>query len=104
LPRGQWFRIVSNVPAPLFLALTGARAPGLYVQVLDGMVNLTNTGGSLNFAAGQFGHVPGQQMPPVILPTNPGMQFNPPPIFNTQASSGPQSTPISGKGVDCVVR
>jgi hypothetical protein len=82
----------------------GSRAPGLYVQVLDGMVHLSNTGGSLNFAAGQFGYVPGQQMPPVILPNNPGMQFNPPPVFNTQTSSGPQSAPSSGKGVDCVVR
>jgi hypothetical protein len=84
--------------------LSGARAPGLYVQVLDGMVHLSNTGGSLNFAAGQFGYVPGQQMPPVILPSNPGMQFNPPPVFNTQTSSGPQNTSTPGKGVDCVVR
>jgi ferric-dicitrate binding protein FerR (iron transport regulator) len=86
--------------------VTSARAPGLYVQVLDGMVTLTNTGGSQNFAAGQFGYVPGQQMPPVILPNNPGMQFNPPPAFNTSTSAPPNSTPSSGKSgsVDCVVR
>ncbi len=84
----------------------GGRAPGLYVQVLDGMVNLTNTGGTQNFAAGQFGYVPGQQMPPVILPTNPGMQFNPPPVFNSSTPNGAQNTPGTGKsgGVDCEVR
>jgi hypothetical protein len=97
--------VLAGSPAMALVELTGARAPGLYVQVLDGMVNLTNTGGSLNFAAGQFGYVPGQQMPPVILPNNPGMQFNPPPIFNTQTSSGPAtSTPPTSKSVDCIVR
>jgi hypothetical protein len=86
-----------NIPGPV-------RAPGLYVQVLDGMIHLSNTGGSTNFAAGQFGYVSSQQMPPVILPSNPGMQFTPPPVFNTQTPSGPQNTPTPGKGVDCVVR
>jgi hypothetical protein len=100
---GPYRRIALSI-AQAAPSVPGSRAPGLYVQVLDGMVNLSNTGGSLNFAAGQFGYVPGQQMPPVILPNNPGMQFNPPPIFNTQTSSGPQNTPTSGKGVDCVVR
>jgi len=98
------YRYVALSVAQASPNVPGSRAPGLYVQVLDGMVHLSNTGGSLNFAAGQFGYVPGQQMPPVILPNNPGMQFNPPPVFNTQTSSGPQSGPSSGKGVDCVVR
>jgi hypothetical protein len=101
---GGPYRYVALSVAQASPNLPGSRAPGLYVQVLDGMVHLSNTGGSLNFAAGQFGYVPGQQMPPVILPNNPGMQFNPPPVFNTQTSSGPQSGPSSGKGVDCVVR
>ena len=98
------YRYVALSVAQASPNVPGGRAPGLYVQVLDGMVHLSNTGGSLNFAAGQFGYVPGQQMPPVILPNNPGMQFNPPPVFNTQTSSGPQSGPSSGKGVDCIVR
>lgn len=98
------YRHVSLSIAQAGPSVPGGRAPGLYVQVLDGMVNLTNTGGSLNFAAGQFGYVPGQQMPPVILPNNPGMRFSPPPTFNTQTSGGPQNTSTPGKGVDCVVR
>jgi hypothetical protein len=56
--------------------------PGLYVQVLDGMINVTNGGGSQNFTAGQFGFTPGFNQPPVILPNNPGLQFTPPPSFS----------------------
>jgi len=84
----------------------GGRAPGLYVQVLDGMVNLKSTGGTQNFAAGQFGYIPGQQMPPVILPNNPGMQFSPPPAFNSSMPNGAQNTgtPAKPGEVDCVVR
>jgi FecR-like protein len=56
-------------------------APGLYVQVLDGVINLSNKGGSQNFSAGQFGFTPNFNQPPVIIPVNPGIQFTPPPSF-----------------------
>lgn len=82
-----------------------SRAPGLYVQVLDGMINLSNRGGSLNFSAGQFGYTPSLSVPPVVLPSNPGMQFTPPPTFSS--TTGPQggSGGQSGSGaVDCEVR
>lgn len=83
----------------------GGRAPGLYVQVLDGMINLTNTGGSQNFAAGQFGFTPSFTQPPVILPQNPGMQFTPPPAFNTSTSNqGTSTTTAKNNNVDCEVR
>jgi hypothetical protein len=84
----------------------GGRAPGLYVQVLDGMINLTNQGGSQNFAAGQFGYTPSIQQPPVILPQNPGMQFTPPPAFNTSTGSQGSTTTTASKSgnVDCEVR
>lgn len=81
------------------------RAPGLYVQVLNGMVSLTNQGGSQNFAAGQFGHAPSMVQPPVILPANPGIKFEPPPAFSM--NTGPQDNgapPPQQKGVDCEVR
>lgn len=55
--------------------------PGLHVEVTDGVINLTNNGGSQNFSAGQFGFVPNLNQPPVIVPSNPGLQFNPPPSF-----------------------
>jgi hypothetical protein len=79
--------------------------PGLHVQVTDGMIVVTNSGGSLGFQAGQFGYVPSMNQPPVIVPPNPNMQFVPPPSFNAGAA-GPTS--VSGSvdrgAVDCVVR
>lgn len=84
------------------------RAPGLYVQVLDGMINLRNNGGSQNFSAGQFGFTASFKQPPVILPNNPGMQFTPPPsVTGPPSSGGPHGTGPSGGGskpVDCEVR
>jgi hypothetical protein len=60
----------------------GGLAPGLYVQVSDGMIILQNQGGSQIFNAGQFGYVPSFNAPPVILPNNPGVQFTPPASFS----------------------
>ncbi|MGZ3183841.1 MAG: FecR family protein [Telluria sp.] len=89
------------------LTPTPLRAPGLYVTVTDGMIHLSNAGGSQNFAAGQFGYVPSVNQPPVILPANPGIQFTPPPAFN-MGSSGPSAqngaAPGKAKSVDCEVR
>ncbi|MET0319603.1 MAG: FecR domain-containing protein [Duganella sp.] len=87
-------------PAP---AASGARAPGLYVQVLDGMIHVTNSGGALNFSAGQFGYTPGFTVPPVAVPANPGMQFAPPPVFNS-STPGASATPPKANAVDCEVR
>jgi hypothetical protein len=94
---------------PIHLALTtpvpGAKSPGLYVQVLDGMIHLTNGGGSQSFAAGQFGYTASFVQPPVLLPANPGMQFTPPPMFSSSPATGTSSS-SSGKSntVDCEVR
>lgn len=83
----------------------GARAPGLYVQVLDGMVNLSNSAGQQNFSAGQFGYTPSFTQPPIILPKNPGMQFTPPPTFSSSnAQHGGGSSKPGDSGVDCEVR
>lgn len=78
------------------------RNPGLYVQVLDGMIHVTNGGGSQNFSAGQFGFTPGFQQPPIILPNNPGMQFSPPPSFSS--TGGANSNGGKPGEVDCIVR
>lgn len=90
----------SSPPTP---SLPTQPAPGLYVQVLDGMIHLSNGGGSANFTAGQFGYTPGFQQPPVILPSNPGMQFTPPPTFSNPVASV-SSTASKSAAVDCVVR
>jgi hypothetical protein len=83
---------------------TGVRAPGLYVQVLDGAINISNSGGSQNFSAGQFGFTASIKQPPVVVPANPGMQFTPPPAFNTSATAVNGSTNAKSGTVDCVVR
>jgi len=79
------------------------RNPGLYVQVLDGTIYVTNGGGSQDFTAGQFGFTPGFQQPPVILPTDPGMQFSPPPSFSSTSGS-PGGNGGAPGDVDCVVQ
>lgn len=94
----------AGMPGP---SLPGAPAlaPGLYVSVIDGAINLTNPGGMQNFSAGQFGFTPSITKPPVIIPANPGMQFTPPPQFSPP--SGPGSTsPSASKAnaIDCEVR
>jgi hypothetical protein len=80
------------------------RSPGLYVQVLDGTIHVTNNGGTQSFTAGQFGFTPGFKQPPVILPTNPGMQFTPPPAFSSSTSSQGATTGVKPGDVNCQVR
>lgn len=90
-------------PAPKAPGNAGL-APGLYVHVIDGMIQLSNSGGSQSFTAGQFGYTPSIQGPPVMVPANPGIKFTPPPTFNTP--TGPQRTSGTPKSnaVDCEVR
>ena len=104
--RGTTF-IASYVPptAPGGSAAPKAGPPGLYVQVLDGMIHVTNPAGTLNFAPGQFGFTPNFQQPPTLLPVNPGIKFTPPPAFVPSPSSG--GGPAGGTkaaAIDCVVR
>ncbi|NVM77810.1 hypothetical protein FHW83_003633 [Duganella sp. SG902] len=83
----------------------GGMTPGLYVQVIDGIINLSNQGGSLVFNAGQFGFTPSFKVPPIVVPQNPGLKFSPPPIFNSsvpQQSNG--GAPAKSNAVDCEVR
>lgn len=96
-----------NPQAPGPAAPGGAQAPtaapGLYVQVIDGAVSLSNKGGSQPISAGQFGYTASPATPTVIMPKNPAVQFAPPPTFAT--STGPNaSTAAKSSGVDCEVR
>lgn len=80
-----------------------ALPPGLYVQVTDGMINVSNKGGTQNFIAGQFGYTPSPTQPPVLVPKNPGIQFTPPPAFNS-STMPTASGPGKSSNVDCMVR
>ena len=78
--------------------------PGLYVQVIDGLINVSNRGGSTNFSAGQFGYTASVKQPPVVLPANPGIQFTPPPAFNQSTGPGATQSGSKAAAVDCEVR
>ena len=77
-------------------------SPGLYVQVIDGLINVSNKGGSQNFAAGQFGFAANFNQPPVVLPANPGIQFTPPPAFSAPPQAGGIGVGKSG-GLECTI-
>jgi hypothetical protein len=83
---------------------TAARPPGLYVAVIDGLIHVTNPAGTSNFSAGQFGFTPSFTQPPVVVPTNPGLQFTPPPVFNQPTRPASSSAPPKSNSVDCEVR
>jgi hypothetical protein len=92
----------TKIPVPA--AASPGLPPGLYVHVLDGLIQLSNPGGTQQFAAGQFGFTPNLQQPPVMVPKNPGMLFTPPPTFFVP--TGPQGTTSAPKqaSVECEVR
>lgn len=80
-----------------------ALAPGLYVAVIDGLVNVRNPAGTSTFAAGQFGFTPSLTQPPVMVPRNPGIVFTPPKAFTVPSASG-APTGNKAAAIDCVVR
>lgn len=103
----------SSPPSASAGALTpitsSATAPGLYVQVIDGLVAPSNSAGNPQFQAGQFGFTPSYTVPPIVLPQNPGLIFTPPSFFvSTPAPQAPApavpSVPIvSPKPADPIV-
>jgi hypothetical protein len=95
---------VSNRLLALTAPVPGAKAPGLYVQVLDGIINLSNGGGSQSFSAGQFGYTASFVKPPIVLPVNPGIQFTPPPAFSSSVAPTNNSSGNKSGAIDCEVR
>lgn len=107
LNSGQKVARGADGPAVPGVAPKAPLAPGLHLSVSDGAIIVTNGAGSLGFQAGQFGYVPSQSLPPVLVPNNPGIQFMPPPSFNAGAAAGAGEAGNNiGKtnAVDCVVR
>lgn len=95
----QPLRLAQNIPGKTGLA------PGLYVHVIDGLINLSNKGGSQSFSAGQFGYTASVVQPPIIVPSNPGIKFTPPPAFSSSSAAQSGSTSANKSGaVDCEVR
>lgn len=98
-----------NIPLPTGVTPTATGStpplpPGLYVQVIDGLINVTNQGGTQSFAAGQFGFTSTPMQAPVLVPKNPGLQFAPPPAFSAPPPVSGASNAPKSNAVDCVVR
>lgn len=79
----------------------GKLPSGLYVDVADGSIVVSNQGGERVFDAGQFGYVQDSGSPPISLPKDPGIDFNPPPSIPPPASKAAPAAPAK---VDCEVR
>jgi hypothetical protein len=47
----------------------------LYLFVLQGMINVSNSAGSQTLSAGQYVYVPSGTSVPQVLPGNPGIDF-----------------------------
>ena len=96
-------KLTSGAVGPT-VAPTVPSTPGLYVQVIDGMISLANPAGQQTYSAGQFGYVSTNLAPPVVVPANPAMQFTPPPVFNSSVTGASGITNASPNAVDCEVR
>jgi hypothetical protein len=93
--------LAQNTPPPA--PKPGSLAPGLYVSVIDGAINLSNKGGTTNFSAGQFGYTANINKPPIVVPSNPGLVFTPPPAFSSSSTPG-STAGNKAAAVDCEVR
>jgi len=88
----------------------GSLPTGLYVQVNDGQVVVSNAAGALSFMAGQFGYIRDVATLPVFLPQDPGVKFTPPPSFSAPTNTQPGQPAASAgsssevKRLDCEVR
>lgn len=96
---------VADAAVPMNSLSEGAtRTSGLYVQVLDGMVHVSNSAGTQDFSKGQFGYVSSMVRPPLILPANPGIQFLPPPSVPVAQAAGGANNHSSPSATNCEVR
>jgi hypothetical protein len=94
-------------PAPLGIPRSSpspALAPGLYVHVIDGLVNLSNQGGTTSFAPGQFGFTPTFATPPTPLPRTPPLMLPLPVTFMGPSASNGATGGNKAPAIDCVVR
>jgi hypothetical protein len=71
---------------------------GLYVDVSQGSVVVSNAVGSQQLDAGQFGYVQNLNSKPIVLPADPGVKFTPPPAFNSKGGTGTPSGGLIGSG------
>ena len=89
-------------PDTLQLRALQAATAGVYGMTSASFLSLSTVNVSQFMFPGPFGFTPSGVAPPVIVPTNPGLLFIPPPTLST---STPTSTTSNGpNAVDCQVR
>ncbi|WP_186307967.1 hypothetical protein [Paraburkholderia sp. BCC1884] len=86
-----------GVPTPTGSTLQN----GLYVDVSQGAVIVSNTGGQQIFQVGQFGYVASSTTPPVVVPPSQGVPVTMPLSISKNA---PSNSGQAAGGVDCVVQ
>lgn len=77
---------------------------GDYFYVVVGKIEVSNPAGSSSFTEGQYSFVATKGTAPVILPTNPGLQFALPRTVTSAADGKTGSANKSGANADCAVR
>ena len=80
----------------------GNLAPGVYHTTYTGSYTLTNPAGEVAVGPGQFGFVPGLNLPPVLLPSDPGLGLGFMPFSLIQGGAPGAGGP--GQSQECVVR
>jgi hypothetical protein len=75
---------------------------GLYVDVSQGAIVLSNPAGQQIYQTGQFGYVANLNTPPVVIPPTQGVPVTMP--LSISKNAPPTATNTTGTDVDCVVR
>jgi len=102
--RGTTFTLDWFQPTPEQLA--NGQKPHLRFSVTEGKIGVENKGGITDVDQGQFGMVPDTDMKAIVLPKDPGLNYNPPPNFKeTPPAPGPgASIPPKSNNTDCIAR
>ena len=75
---------------------------GLYVNVLNGSIEVRNTASKQVISAGQFGHIATANSPVTILKTSPqGLQIKAPKHFQSKAPKTPETA--AKEGLECKI-
>jgi hypothetical protein len=75
---------------------------GLHTDVASGAIVVTNSAGSQQFSAGQFGYVGGPNTPPTLVPPSQGIQVTMPPSIAANAAQG-RSPGGAGRDTSCAL-
>lgn len=82
----------------------GGAAPrdGLYVDVAQGAISVTNSAGTLLLNAGEFGFVGDDATQPLSVPALQGVQVTMPANISHNAAGGTQGNAVAGEVTECV--